>query len=145
MSHDRLRFEKGRGLAFRNNGTLVGTVFPTVNSLSFNSAVIFCAFSFLIYSVSCLTTAHMKQEFVRYGLSRFRALTGLLQLLGVAGLVIGFKYPAIGLLSAGGLSVQMLLALAVRRRIQDSLGQCLPAFFFWALTTWLAAGFFEAI
>lgn len=116
-----------------------------MNSLPFNLIVIFCAASFSIYSISCLTGAHMKREFLRYGLAQYRALTGALQLLGVAGLLVGLKLPVIGSLAAAGFTVQMLLALWVRRRIKDSLLQCVPAFVYMSLNAWLCAHYTATI
>ena len=120
-------------------------VFRTVDSLHFKAVVVFCALSFLFYAIACLTTSHMKREFKRYGLERFRQLTGILQLLGVAGLLTGITFPAAGIGAAGGLTVQMLLALVARRKIKDSVIECLPAFFFCALNAWLLAGFLQAV
>ncbi|MFT4688687.1 MAG: hypothetical protein ACI9OD_000885 [Limisphaerales bacterium] len=120
-------------------------VFWKLDSLPFKTAVLFCALSFLIYSVSCLTTARMKLEFERYGLARFRTLTGSLQLLGVAGLLVGIQYPTIGAVTAGGFTVQMLLALGVRLRINDSVIECFPAGAFCALNAGLFAGYLDAV
>jgi hypothetical protein len=47
--------------------------------------------------------------------------------------------------AAGGLTAQMLLALVARRKIKDSVIECLPAFFFCALNAWLLAGFLQAV
>lgn len=52
------------------------------------------AISFLFYGTSCLTTAHMKKEFQRFGYPRQRLLTGYLQLLGALGLIIGYVFFA---------------------------------------------------
>lgn len=70
----------------------------------------------------------MNQEFIRYGLSRFRILTGCLEFLGGVGLAVGFYYSdIIYLISSGGLTVLMLLGSGVRIKIKDSLLQTLPA------------------
>lgn len=127
--------------AWRRNRPLV----EPMNSLPFNWIVVFCAGSFTIYAVSCLTSAHMKREFLRYGLAKYRVPTGALQLLGVVGLLVGLKLPAIGSLAAAGFTAQMLLALWVRRRIHDSLLQCVPAFVYMALNAWLCAQYSATI
>jgi len=101
----------------------------------------FCAISFLIYSVSCLVSDHMKREFERYGLARYRLLTGVLQQLGVVGLLVGLYQPLIGILAAAGFTIQMLLALWVRRSINDSAIQCLPALLYMSLNAWLMVEF----
>jgi hypothetical protein len=70
----------------------------------------------------------MKIEFERYGLAKFRKLTGLLELLGGIGLITGYYlYPALLYLSALGLATLMLLGVIVRLRVKDSYIQILPA------------------
>jgi hypothetical protein len=54
-------------------------------------------------------------------------LTGVLQLLGAVGLVVGLRLTPVGVLAATGLSALMLLGVGVRRRIHDSVLQTLPA------------------
>jgi hypothetical protein len=44
---------------------------------------------FLFYGVACLSFQGMKRDFERFGLSRFRVLTGTLEVLGALGLVLG--------------------------------------------------------
>lgn len=85
------------------------------------------AIAFLGAGLSCLRSRHMKSEFDRYGLSRFRVLTGYLQLAGAAGLVVGLAFPALTLLAAGGLSLLMLLGVAARVRVGDTRLQIAPA------------------
>jgi len=120
-------------------------VLPTVETLSFKTLVVLCAFSFLIYSMSCLTSARMEQEFVRYGMERYRRLTGLSQLLAVVGLSAGLFVPLAGAAAAAGLMTQMLLAVSVRRRIKDGVRECVPAVIFGALNAWLLTGFLRAL
>lgn len=79
----------------------------------------------------------MVLEFKRYGLSRFRTLTGILQILGSLGLTVGFFIPAVTLVSSLGLSVQMLLGVGVRIRIKDSFFQTFPALFFCLLNLFI--------
>jgi len=69
--------------------------------------------------MGCLVSAGMRREFERYGLPRLRVLTGVLQLAGSAGLAAGFWWPALGMLSALGLSGMMVVATGVRIRIGD--------------------------
>ena len=88
---------------------------------------LFCAVSFLGYGFSCLSSEHMVREFRRFGLARFRRLTGTLQLLGGTGLLVGLQFPVVGAIAAGGLAVQMLLGFGVRLKIRDRLVLCLPA------------------
>jgi hypothetical protein len=70
----------------------------------------------------------MKIEFSRYGLSHFRNLTGTLELLGGAGLLLGQYYTPLLYLSAAGLALLMLLGVIVRFKTKDPLIEILPAF-----------------
>lgn len=106
---------------------------------------VFCVLaivSFYGYGASCLLAQHMVSEFERYGLARFRQLTGVLQLMGATGLLVGLiGFPIIGLLAATGLSLQMLLGFGVRLRIRDPWLQCLPSFAFMYVNAGLVYGF----
>ena len=74
---------------------------------------------------------------MRYGLGRARLLVGMLQGCAALGLLLGLELPWIGGAAAGGLTVMMLLAVAVRIRIRDSLLQTAPALFYFVLNGWL--------
>ncbi len=80
----------------------------------------------------------MQKEYVRYGVSRFRPLVGILQIAGGLGLLAGFAAPLVGQLAAAGLALLMFLGALLRRRIKDSLAQTLPAVFYLALNAYLA-------
>ncbi len=70
----------------------------------------------------------MEAEFVRFGLGQFRIMTGILEILGGTGLLIGYYGNQLAyLISSGGLALLMLLGTLVRLRIKDSLTQTLPA------------------
>jgi hypothetical protein len=56
--------------------------------------------TFIFYGLLCLLTDHMKIEFKRYGFSQFRKLTGTLELLGGAGLLLGQYYTPVLIMSA---------------------------------------------
>ena len=62
----------------------------------------------------------------------------MLQLLGAAGLLVGFYIPWVGQLSAGGLAVMMLCGVGVRIKIKDTVVQTLPAFAYMLLNAYLA-------
>ncbi|MGC6425198.1 MAG: DoxX family protein [Lentimonas sp.] len=101
--------------------------------------ILFCSVSFLFYGLSCLFAKQMVLEFERYGLARFRALTGALQLLASTGLLIGLELPMLGGTAAAGLAAQMACGLAVRVKIGDPWWRCLPAAGYMLLCTYLAA------
>jgi uncharacterized membrane protein YfcA len=69
----------------------------------------------------------MKVEFERYGLARFRILVGILECLGALGLLVGYFNRPVLVLAAAGLMLTMLLGIATRIRIGDSLVRTLPA------------------
>jgi hypothetical protein len=99
--------------------------------------VFLSAVSFLGFGAACLFAPQMKREFVRYGLARFRVVTGVLQLLGALGLLVGLQVPGIGRSAAAGLALMMLAGVGVRLRIRDTLRQTFPAFFYMVLNAYL--------
>ena len=82
---------------------------------------------FLYYGLACLFADGMVEEFKRYGLPHFRKLIGALEVAGAAGLLAGYLAPTLSFLSASGLSVLMLLGLAVRVKVRDSFFEMVPA------------------
>ena len=102
-----------------------------------NILLIFSAFSFLFFGIGCLRTPYLRTEFERYGLAQFRVLTGYLQLLGAAGILIGFYFISLQLVSCAGLSVLMFLGLGVRIKIKDNFWQSLPALMYCTLNAYL--------
>lgn len=89
--------------------------------------LIFSSVSFFAYGLSCLVSQHMRREFDRYGLRRWRTTTGWLEIAGAAGLMVGLAYPIVGAFAAGGLTLLMFMGLIVRLRIKDPLWLALPA------------------
>jgi uncharacterized membrane protein len=69
----------------------------------------------------------MVVEFKRWGVSELRLITGVLEILGALGLVVGRWIPWVGFISAAGLSLLMVCGLLVRLRIKDAFLQTLPA------------------
>ena len=100
---------------------------------------------FFGYGLSCIFSNKMKSEFTRYGLSSYRQLTGWLQLLGSTGLAMGFIFPPLTHFSSLGLSLLMLLGIAVRIRIHDPLIAIIPAFVFMCLNLIIFLVSLEAI
>jgi len=83
---------------------------------------------FLFYGLSILVSNAMETEFERFGLSRFRKLTGSLEVLGSVGLMLGYFLPILVVAASSGLTLLMVLGLATRYRARDSLAEALPAF-----------------
>lgn len=90
--------------------------------------IIGCGITFIFYGLLCLFTDHMKIEFQRYGLSKFRRLTGILELLGGNGLLLGQYYSSLLTLSTAGLALLMLLGVMVRLKTRDPIIEIVPAF-----------------
>jgi uncharacterized membrane protein YphA (DoxX/SURF4 family) len=102
--------------------------------------------SFLVYGTSCLTSAHMKNEFIRFGYGRQRPLIGYLQLLGGLGLLIGYWLaPALALFSAVGLALMMAFGFGVRMKIRDSFVAASPALFYAALNLYLSLQYYAVV
>ena len=92
---------------------------------------------FAWYGLSCFFSRTMIAEFERYQLPHQRVLTGLLQIAGSVGLIVGYFNRPILLLSAGGLALMMLLAVVTRFRIRDPLYAAIPAFSLFLLNAFI--------
>lgn len=86
------------------------------------------AASFLYYGFTFFTNSGMKEEFQRYGLSKYRYIIGLLQLLGGTGLVVGLMWYPILAISSAGLALLMLIGFMVRVKMKDGFLESLPSF-----------------
>jgi DoxX-like family len=84
-------------------------------------------FAFGYYGLFCLVSPKMVEEFKRYGLSKFRNLTGALELLGALGQLVGFKWLELQKIASLGLGLLMVLGVITRARIRDPLLLWLPA------------------
>lgn len=95
------------------------------------------ALLFLGYGSVVLVSGGMRAEFERFGLARFRRLTGGLEVLGGLGLLVGLTRPPILLLASGGLALLMLLGVVARVRVRDPLGEIVPAAALMILNAWI--------
>ncbi len=102
-----------------------------------NVLILISSLSFLGYGISYFISPQMKNEFKRFGLEKVGALTAVLELLGAVGLLVGLKIQFILLISAGGLALLMLLGVAVRIKVKDSIWISLPASFFMILNFYI--------
>ncbi len=93
---------------------------------------------FLWYGIACLVADGMAVEFKRFGLSRYRTLTGWLEVLGAIGLAAGYAAPIIGVFSAAGLAALMLLGVITRIRVRDSVIETAPAAFLLLVNVFIA-------
>jgi len=99
---------------------------------------LFSSISFIFFGVACFLAPKMKTEFLRYGLDSFREMTGILQLLGGIGVIVGFYfYPLLMAIAAGGLAVLMILGFAVRLKIKDTVIQSLPSLLYALINSYI--------
>jgi hypothetical protein len=89
------------------------------------------------YGALTVLSGDMAAEFERYGLGRLRVFIATLQIVGSLGLLAGYYSRPLLLLSAGGFTVMMLLALLVRVKIRDPLVAMIPAFVLMCLNLYL--------
>ncbi|MGK0324533.1 MAG: hypothetical protein ACJAR4_002587 [Psychroserpens sp.] len=89
----------------------------------------------------------MTLEFERFGLSKQQqTLTGIFQLIGGAGLAIGYYQSLIlTAISASGLALLMLLGFLVRLKIKDSVVLSAPSLMYALLNLYLALYFFGVL
>lgn len=86
----------------------------------------------------------MKAEFVRFKMpDSIRILTGILQLLGAAGLIIGLFIPLLGIMASTGLALMMLVAFGVRIWIKDSVAESAPSLIFMVINGYVAFSFLK--
>ena len=90
--------------------------------------IIISSLAFLFYGVLVLSTDHMALEFKRYGLTKFKSMTGFLEIAGGLGSLLGLLNAPILMLSTAGLSTLMLLGVCVRVKVRDPWHQIIPAF-----------------
>jgi uncharacterized membrane protein len=108
--------------------------------------IVFSSTSFLYYGIACLYSKEIILEFERFVRHPWqRVLTGILQLLGGIGLILGLLIPLLGLLASMGLSALMLMGFIIRIKIKDGLIKSLPSFLYMILSIYLSIVFFQWI
>ncbi len=90
----------------------------------------FSAISFIIYGILSFRSNIMKSEFKRWGISKFRFIVGCAQLTGGFGLLIGYYFQIMTLISSFGLALLMLLGFVLRLIVKDGVIKSIPAFFY---------------
>jgi hypothetical protein len=104
---------------------------------------LFSSLSFVAFGLAVFVDPFFVTEFKRYGLASYRRLTGVLQLLGALGLIVGFLVPVLSVISTFGLSLLMFLGFCVRLKIKDSFVKSSPSFFYMALNAYLFWHYFK--
>jgi len=102
------------------------------------------AAAFSYYGASCWFAERLKVEYLRYGVPHLRGMLGTLQLLGAAGVLLGFIVAPLGAAAATGLALMMWIGVAFRLQLGDRFVLMIPAFTLAVLNTVLAALFFAA-
>jgi hypothetical protein len=111
-----------------------------------NLAILLSSCAFLFYGINCLSSRKMKDEFKRFGLDKQRVLTGILQILGALGLILGcFMSPILTLIASAGLTILMLSGFIVRIKIKDSLAQALPSLIFTLINLYICVEYYYKI
>ncbi len=88
----------------------------------------------------------MITEFNRFKLtSTQRIITGITQLIGVAGLIIGLGNDYVGMAASLGLAVLMTAGFVVRLKIKDGIYRSSPALIYLILNLILAYRFYIKI
>lgn len=99
--------------------------------------ILFSGFSFLTYGFGWFTSPRMKSEFKRFGLERFGQLTAVMEIAGGLGLLVGFMFHFILLISSSGLALLMFFGALVRLKVKDSFRVSLPAFLYMVLNLYI--------
>ena len=107
------------------------------------SLTIFNSTAFLVYGLLCIFTKYMVKEFKEFGLSKYRVLTGLLEICGGVGSLIGhFWSPHLYIFSTFGLTLLMLLGVYARVRVGQPWQKSIQALIFFFLNAFL---FYQSI
>lgn len=93
--------------------------------------------AFAWYGLGCFFSREMVAEFERYRVPQLRTLTGMLQVGGSLGMLLGYFYLPLLRLSAAGFALMMFFAVVTRLRIRDPLYAAIPAFSLFALNTFI--------
>jgi hypothetical protein len=108
-----------------------------LSSLNTTVSTFVASISFFFFGLGYLLLPGMKAEFVRYGLAGYRLIVGWLQVAGALGLLLGLRYPLLGIAAGVGLALMMGVAVVTRLRIGDSLIQCVPAVLYLLLNVYI--------
>jgi hypothetical protein len=97
------------------------------------------AISFIIYGSLLFISTKMQNEFKRFQLEKLTTLTGILEILGGIGQLVGLKINIVLLISSGGLALLMLMGLGVRLKIKDGFWQTMPALLLMLLNIYICS------
>ena len=83
--------------------------------------------AFLRYGFDVLFRIRLRNEFARYGMPGARNIVGVLEMLGGLAVLLGLVFAPLGAFGAAGLTLLMILGVALRIRIRDAPRLMLPA------------------
>jgi hypothetical protein len=109
-------------------------------NLAYTIAQIVSIVAFLGFGWACLYSPRFVVEFERYRLPNFRRLTGTLEIAGASGLLVGFIYEPLRILSAACLALLMLCGIIARARIKDTFTDMLPALILLIINLFICLG-----
>jgi len=92
--------------------------------------VLFSGVSFVFYGIGSFNSKRMISEYIRWGYKDYRYLIGGFQFIGGIGLLVGLFIDELLIISSGGLTFLMIMAVYVRFKIRDPLKITLPALFY---------------
>ena len=107
-------------------------------NLLYQASKVLSILLFLYYGLAVLVSNAMVEEFHRFGLTGFRKPTGVLELLGALGLILGYFVSPFTVAAAGGLALMMAVGIFVRLRCGDSLVDAVPAFIMMLMNLFIA-------
>ena len=108
--------------------------------------ILFTSIGFFYYGLTCLISPRIFKEFERFGLTnKQRIITGIFQLLGSLGLLIGLMIPFLGIISSVGLLLLMILGFGTRLKVRDNFWLSFPSFFFMMVNAYITYIFYQAI
>ena len=99
--------------------------------------VLISSFSFFAYTIYYFRSSKMEMEFKRFGLEKFGLIIIMLQFLGAAGLMVGFVFNPLLIISSLGLALLMLAGFLVRLKLKDGILVSLPALFYMSLNAYI--------
>ncbi|MDB9913007.1 DoxX family protein [Flavobacteriaceae bacterium] len=99
--------------------------------------VLISSFSFFAYTIYYFKSSKMEMEFKRFGLEKFGLIIIMLQFLGATGLMVGFVFNPLLIISSLGLALLMLAGFLVRLKLKDGILVSLPALFYMSLNAYI--------
>lgn len=98
---------------------------------------LFSGLSFIAYALMFVITPKMRVEFDKLNIRKYSIVIVTLEALGGLGLIVGLFIPPILILSSGGLTILMLLALIMRLYNMNNFKFMYQALFFFLVNGYI--------